>query len=94
MVKSPKDQAMVRLLQSSQILGRSVYAPPDIPRDRLAALREAFDKTMRDPEFLSRVNAAGLYVRPSPGATLEQEMSRSMGNVGEAARDLAQALKL
>jgi tripartite-type tricarboxylate transporter receptor subunit TctC len=94
MVKTPKEQAMVRLLQSSQILGRSVYAPPDIPRDRLTALREAFDKTMRDPEFLSRVNAAGLYVRPSPGAALEQEMSRSMGNVGEAARDFAQALKL
>ena len=94
LVKSSKDQAMVRLLQSNQIIGRSIYAPPDIPKDRLAALRDAFEKTVRDPEFLTRMNAVGLYVQPSAGAALEQEISRSMENAGEAARDLRQALKL
>jgi tripartite-type tricarboxylate transporter receptor subunit TctC len=94
LVKTPKDQAMVRLLQSNQTLGRSVYAPPGIPKERLLALREAFEKTVRDPEFLARIEAAGLNVQPLSGAALDQEMSRSMDNVGEAGRDLAQALKL
>jgi tripartite-type tricarboxylate transporter receptor subunit TctC len=94
LVKSPKDQAMVRLLQSNQIVGRSIYAPPDLPRDRLAALRDAFDKTVRDPEFLARMNAAGLYVQPLPGAALEQEIFRSMEHAGDTARDLGLALKL
>ena len=94
LVKDPKHQAMVRLLQSNQVVGRSIYAPPDLPRDRLAALRDAFDKTMRDPEFLARMNAAGLNVQPLPGAALEQEIAHSMENAGDTARDLGLALKL
>ncbi len=45
---------MVRLLQSNQALGRSIYGPPGMPGDRLIALRDAFEKTMRDPEFVAR----------------------------------------
>ena len=93
LVKTPKDQAMVRLLQSNQTVGRSVYGPPGIPGERLAALRDAFEKTVRDPAFLVRMEAVGLNVQPLAGAALEQEISRSMENVGEAARDLGQALK-
>jgi tripartite-type tricarboxylate transporter receptor subunit TctC len=94
LVKTPKDQAMVRLLQTNQVVGRSVYAPPDVPKDRVAALRAAFDKTMRDPDFLARMKGMGLYVQPSTGAELEEEIARSMENVGDAARDLREALKL
>lgn len=94
LVKTPKDQAMVRLLQTNQVMGRSVYTPPGLPKDRLVALREAFEKTMRDPEFLARMNGMGLYVQPSTGVELEQEIARSMENVSDAARDLREALKL
>jgi tripartite-type tricarboxylate transporter receptor subunit TctC len=94
LVKTPEHQAMVRLLQSNQIVGRSIYAPPDMPKDRLAALRHAFEKTVRDPEFVARLNAVGLTIQPSTGAALEQEISRSMEHAGQAARDLRQALKL
>ena len=84
LVNTPREQAMVRLLQSNQIVGRSVYGPPEIPAERLAALRGAFDKTMRDPEFMARMNAVGLTVQPLAGLALEQEISRSMENVGES----------
>jgi tripartite-type tricarboxylate transporter receptor subunit TctC len=94
LVKTPKDQAMVRLLQSNQVVGRSIYAPPGLPYDRLAALRQAFEKTVRDPGFVANINAVGLRVQPLPGESLEQEIANSMKNADEAARDLRQALKL
>lgn len=94
LVTAPRDKAMVRLLQTNQLLGRSVYGPPGIPADRLAALRDAFDKTMKDPEFIERVREAGLRVRPLSGAALEQELTRAMMNVGQAAHDIEQALHL
>ena len=94
LVKTPRQEAMVRLLQSNQLLGRSIFAPPGIPSDRLAALRDAFDKTVHDPAFIARVNDAGLYVKPLAGAALEQEILRTMENIGEAARDIEQALNL
>ena len=94
LVQTPRAQAMVRLLQTDQVLGRSIYAPPGIPSERLAALRDAFDKTVHDPEFIARVTGAGLYVKPLSGAALESEIRRSMENIGEAARNLEEASKL
>jgi tripartite-type tricarboxylate transporter receptor subunit TctC len=94
LVTTDQDKAMVRLLQTNQLLGRSVYAPPGIPADRLAALRDAFDKTMKDPEFLESVKNAGLRVRPLSGAALGQELTGAMTNVERAAHDFEQALHL
>ena len=34
-------------------VGRPVAAPPGVPEDRMAFLRDAFDKAMQDPEFVA-----------------------------------------
>jgi tripartite-type tricarboxylate transporter receptor subunit TctC len=94
LVTSPADMAMVRLLQSNQVLGRSIFGPPGIPADRLAILRVAFDKTTHDPEFLARTREAGLDVNPRPGHVLAEEMQRTMKSSTEAARDMKRLLNL
>ena len=94
LVSTPKDQAIVRLLQTNQMLGRSIYAPPGIPSERLATLRDAFDKTVRDPYFMEHLTDAGLYLKPLNGAALEQEIKRAMENVGQAVRDIKTAADL
>lgn len=46
----------VKILESWEALsavGRPIAAPPGIPADRLAFLRDAFTKAMNDPEFLA-----------------------------------------
>ena len=43
-------------------------APPDIPPERLKALRAAFDATTKDPEFLKDAQRQDLEVRPLSGA--------------------------
>lgn len=94
LVTSPRDKAMVRLLQSNQVTGRSVYAPPGIPAARLAALREAFDKTMRDPAFIARMEKQGLAISPRPGSELQAEIEQTMETAEEAARDMKRVLNL
>lgn len=94
LVKTPRERAMVRLLQSNQLVGRSIYAPPGIPADRLAALRNAFDKTMRDPEFLARMREQDLEIDPQPGAALQDEITRTMENADAVARDFKRLLDL
>jgi len=37
---------------SLSAVGRPVAAPPGVPDDRMAFLRDAFDKAMRDPDFV------------------------------------------
>ena len=39
--------------------GKPYFAPPGIPAERLAILRQAFDETMKDPEFLQDIASGG-----------------------------------
>lgn len=94
LVSTPKAQAMVRLLQTNQLLGRSIYAPPGIPSDRLATLRDAFDKTVHDADFMQKLKTAGLYLKPLTGAMIGEEIGQAMENVGEATQDIKAAAKL
>jgi tripartite-type tricarboxylate transporter receptor subunit TctC len=65
---NPERQAVLKLIIARQTMARPFVAPPDIPPERLTALRNAFDATMRDPEFLADATRQGLDVRPVTGA--------------------------
>ncbi len=49
-------QIMELVLGTGQFL-RAFFAPPGVPPERLAALREAFEKTVRDPAFVKDMAA-------------------------------------
>jgi tripartite-type tricarboxylate transporter receptor subunit TctC len=48
-----------------------IVLPPDVPGDRVAALRKAFDDTMWDPAFLATAARSGLDVSPTSGPDVE-----------------------
>ncbi|MFN4283119.1 MAG: Bug family tripartite tricarboxylate transporter substrate binding protein [Alphaproteobacteria bacterium] len=60
-----EQRQMIGFYNASVELGFPVMTPPGVPKDRLAALRQAFDKTMTDPDFVKEAHAAGLDVEPS-----------------------------
>ena len=95
LVSSPGDKAMVALLQSNQLMGRSIYAPPNVPPERLAALRAAFDKTLVDPAYLARVKQAGLeLINPCSGEELAASITATMSTSTQAAADMKKLLNL
>src|SRR4026208_1847176 len=51
--------------------GRPIVAPPGTPAERLKILREAFLKTMKDPELLAEAKRKNFDVTPSTGEELE-----------------------
>jgi tripartite-type tricarboxylate transporter receptor subunit TctC len=59
-----EQRQVLRLLIAGQYVGRPFFTSPDIPADRKAALRAAFDATMKDPQFLE--DAARLDLEISP----------------------------
>jgi tripartite-type tricarboxylate transporter receptor subunit TctC len=63
---------VVKLIVSRQIVARPFAAPPGIPDDRKQALRNAFDATMKDPEFLKEAKAMALEVDPVGGAEVDK----------------------
>ena len=64
LVKSDDERALVRLLAGSAALGRAWVAFGAIPKDRLAALRSAYARTLTDPAFKADAAKRGLAVRP------------------------------
>jgi tripartite-type tricarboxylate transporter receptor subunit TctC len=63
-VKNPDDKAAMKLLLSAQLTGRPYMAPPGVPADRVAALRTAFEATMKDPLFLADAEKIHLWIDP------------------------------
>jgi tripartite-type tricarboxylate transporter receptor subunit TctC len=60
------------IILAQQEIGRPLFAPPGVPEERVQALRRAFDKTVKDPEFLADAKRIGLEVNPSTGGHLQQ----------------------
>ncbi len=52
-VDKPLDKNAMKLISSTSSVGRAIVAPPDNDKARTAALRAAFDKMAKDPEFLA-----------------------------------------
>ena len=75
--QSEEDLALLRLVFARQALGRPFVAPPNLPADRLEALRTAFMATMTDPEFLAEAAQADLEVAPISGAEVEELVAQS-----------------
>jgi tripartite-type tricarboxylate transporter receptor subunit TctC len=68
---------MFALALGTQIMGRPAVAPPGLPADRVDALRQAFDATMADPEFLADARRSVLDVDgPIPGMEVDAILRR------------------
>jgi len=68
---TPKDAAALKLIVAREEMARPYTAPPGVPADRLAALRKAFDETMKDAGFLAEAKTHDLEVRPMTGQQVE-----------------------
>jgi tripartite-type tricarboxylate transporter receptor subunit TctC len=69
--KTTEQKQMLELVLAPQKMGRPFMAPPGIPADRLAALRKAFNDTMRDPQLLEEANKMGLEISAITGEEMQ-----------------------
>jgi tripartite-type tricarboxylate transporter receptor subunit TctC len=64
-------RSLVTAVLASGDIGRPFVTPPGVPADRLKILRDAFQKTMKDPAFLADVKTRKLEADPDSGEDLE-----------------------
>lgn len=84
LVKKPEDKAIVRLYALPGEIGRPYAAPPDVPADRLNALRRAFDATMKDKEFLAEAEKVHLEIDPLTGEEVTKLLKEAYASPAEA----------
>ncbi len=62
LAKSESEKQIFDIIFRQGELGRPIIGTPGIPAERVAALRTAFNATMKDPEFLATTGKAKLAV--------------------------------
>ena len=73
------DRQVVRIVTAGNALGHPFAMPPDVPKDRVAAIRKAFQDMMKDPDFIREAEAAKLEIEPVAADALEKAVVGALG---------------
>jgi len=74
--KSDEQRAMLDLYFSQTAFGRPYLVSPDVPADRIAALRVAFKATIEDPKLQEETKRIGVEANHVPGEKLQGMVQR------------------
>ena len=88
-IKDPKDRAVVDFINSAPQTMWPVAAPPGTPRDRVRILREAFMKTMKDPEYRADIKRLNLSLNPMPA----EELTKAIQSTINTPREIVELAK-
>ena len=81
LVKDPKDKQVVDFLSVGLAVGRSIYMPPGTPPERVAALRQAFEKSMKDPAYVKEAQSRTLSTGDwKSGAEIQSVIDRTFNS--------------
>jgi tripartite-type tricarboxylate transporter receptor subunit TctC len=72
LARDADERRVIELVFSQGIFGRPYVLPPEVPRDRVALLRQAFMTAFNDPGFRAEAKKMRLDVDPMPGEKLQQ----------------------
>ena len=78
LAETPQQKKLVRATFLLSRYGRPYAMPPGVPADRVAIMRAAFDKTMKDPAFLAEAKKLGRPILPATGADLQKMWKDSL----------------
>jgi tripartite-type tricarboxylate transporter receptor subunit TctC len=72
LARNDDERAVLAAIMNASEVGTAFFTSPGVPGDRLAALRRAFDETVKDPDFLAEAEKIRLGVSPMTGGELQK----------------------
>ena len=89
--ESEGQRQVLESLSGDVAVGRPILTAPDVPADRVRALRKAFDETLADPQFVAAAKDANIYINPVGGEELQAMVERITGPSERVRTTLRQA---
>src|SRR6185503_8090985 len=89
LAKTDEQRQILRAVMNATEIGTAFFTTPNTPKDRVEALRRAFDATMKDPEFLAEARKANLTVGPMRG----EELQKLVGEVAAIKPDIVEKVR-
>ena len=72
LARTEEDRRIFALVFARNVMGRPFVAPPNVPSERIEALRKAFIETMKDKDLLAEAEKTALEVNPEPGDDIQR----------------------
>ena len=92
LAKTAEQRQILELILAGQDMAWPLFAPPEVPADRVELLRRAYLATLKDPETRADAQKLGLDIDPVPGAAIAELLKRVYATpqpVVEKVRELA-----
>lgn len=90
LAKTPDEKLVLDFISKSIAVGRPIATTPGAPPERVAALRKAFDDTLKDPVFMAEANKQRAEINAMTGAELAQ-IIKDIIEAPQATRDKAKS---
>jgi tripartite-type tricarboxylate transporter receptor subunit TctC len=75
LARNSDEKAVLSLLIEDEALGRPYFVAPQVPQERIQALRAAFDATMKDPQFLAEATRTLGPIDPTSGVEMQKALA-------------------
>jgi tripartite-type tricarboxylate transporter receptor subunit TctC len=79
LARSPDDRRLMEVIFAAVTIGWPSFMGPDVPKDRVAMLRAAYEEALRDPDLLSRAKKQRLEIDPLTAADIEGIVAEMYG---------------
>lgn len=83
LARNDEERRLLQFFSSYTTIGRSILTPPQVPQDRIAFLRVAFDATVKDPAFLADAERGKMDLAVLSGEKLEA-LVRAVASLDDA----------
>ncbi len=71
LARTPNEKRAMEVVAAGPAIGRSYMLPPGVPKDRVTALRAAFQAMLEDKDFLAEAKRLKMVLRPGTGKEVE-----------------------
>ena len=89
---TPEQKAVARFMASNVDVGRSFIVPPGVPAERVAALRGAFDRMVKDRAFIDDITKAGFDLSPATGLQVQEAVAQATKLDAELAKVISETI--
>jgi tripartite-type tricarboxylate transporter receptor subunit TctC len=92
LAQNETQRRVLDVLSGDAAVGRPILTAPEVPPERVKALRQAFDDTLADPQFIAAARQANMYFNPMRGEELQQIVARIVSQPADVMAMVKEAL--
>src|SRR3954462_8857358 len=91
--KTEEQRQILEFFSRATSVGRPIATTPEVPKERLTALRRAFDATLKDPDFIADASKQNAEISPMTGEELQKLIADMIGAPPEVLQNVKTAIQ-